>query len=125
MHSSSGANVPRPSFQSSLRSSFDTTGFGGKPRTLGDKAVITEWHPPTQSMMASQLMEVDQLSGLTAYVSHVETELSNHNELKHAIELVVSLHPYQKNAPITSIVWVVVVVGDAQCRRDGLLKSMS
>ena len=92
MHSASGSgNMPmRPSFQSSLRSSFDT-GFGGtKPKTLGDKAIIAGWHPPTQSMMASQLMEVDQLRGLEAYVTNVETELANHNELKHAIDFAYS-----------------------------------
>ena len=41
-------------------------------------------------MMASQLMEVDQLKALTAYVSNVETELADHNELKQGIELAVS-----------------------------------
>lgn len=91
MHSSSGSgNLQRPSFQSSLRGSFDT-GFGNaKARTLGDKAQIAEWHPPSQSMMASQLMEVDQLKALTAYVSNMECELGKHNELKHAIDLAVS-----------------------------------
>lgn len=91
MHSSSSSgNLPRPSFQSSIRGSYDT-GFGSaKARTLGDKAQISEWHQPTQSMMASQLMDVDQLRALTAYVSNVETELEEHNELKHAIELAVS-----------------------------------
>ncbi|KAK5126330.1 hypothetical protein LTR85_010566 [Meristemomyces frigidus] len=91
MHSSSGsANMARPSFQSSLRGSFDT-GFGSaKARTMGDKAQIADWHPPSQSMMASQLMEVDQLKALTAYVSNVESELETHNELKHAIDLAYS-----------------------------------
>ena len=82
--------MPRPSYQSSVRGSFDT-GFGSsaKAKTVGDKIQIAEWHPPTQSMMASQLMEVDQLKALTAYVSNVEMELGRHNEMKHAIELAV------------------------------------
>ena len=98
MHSSSnGATaLPRPSFQSSVRGSFDT-GFGGgsttggKARLPGDKAQIMEWHAPTQSLMASQLMEVDQLRALTAYVANVEQELARHNEVRGAIELGVSL----------------------------------
>lgn len=56
----------------------------------GDKIQITDWQPPSQSMMASQLMEVDQLKSLQAYVANVEAELESHNELKHAIELAVS-----------------------------------
>lgn len=102
MHSSSGSthvpgqgsvNLPRPSFQSSLRGSFDT-GFGSvRTRAHSDKVQIAEWHPPTQSMMASQLLEVDQLKALTTYVNFVESELAKHNELKHGIELAVSLQP--------------------------------
>lgn len=80
----------RPSIQSSLRTSFDT-GFGGvKAKLPGDKVFIMDWQPPSQSMMASQLMEVDQLKQLTAYVQGQEEELEKHNELKHAIELAVS-----------------------------------
>ncbi|KAI7055879.1 SEC7-like protein, partial [Hortaea werneckii] len=96
MHSSSGGGnlqrrgsgtAGRPSFQSSLRGSFDT-GFGSvKAKTPGDKVQIADWHPPTQSMMASQLMEVDQLTAVTAYVTNVENELAKHMELKHGIEL--------------------------------------
>ena len=56
----------------------------------GDKAQIMDWQPPSQSMMASQLMEVDQLRSLQTYVDNVEAELESHNELKHAIELAVS-----------------------------------
>nr|POE92389.1 ph and sec7 domain-containing protein c11e3.11c [Quercus suber] len=87
---SNGSIVPRPSYQSSLRSSIDA-GFGNpKSRLPGDKVQIAEWHPPTQSMMSSQLLEVDQLRGLQAYVNGVEEELAKHNELKHAIELAYS-----------------------------------
>ena len=89
MHSNSGGNLSRPSFQSSMRGSIDA-GFGSRARLPGDKVQLADWHPPTQSMMASQLMEVDQLKALTAYVGSVETELARHNELKHAIELAVS-----------------------------------
>ncbi|TKA77447.1 hypothetical protein B0A55_04768 [Friedmanniomyces simplex] len=100
LHSVSSASgpIPRPSFQSSLRGSFDT-GFGGvggggggaaRNRLPGDKAHVTDWQPPSQSMMASQLLEVDQLRALTGYVGHVEVELERHNELKHAIELAYS-----------------------------------
>lgn len=59
-------------------------------RLPGDKIQITDWQPPSQSMMASQLMEVDQLKSLQTYVANVEAELESHNELKHAIELAVS-----------------------------------
>ncbi len=95
---SSGAvanGMPRPSFQSSLRGSFDT-GFGAshhRARLPGDKVQMAEWSAPTQSMMASALMEVDQLRALRAYVAGVEGELARHNELKNAIELAVSTFP--------------------------------
>lgn len=85
--------MPRPSFQSSLRGSFDT-GFGTtRGRLPGDKVSLAEWTPPVQSMMASQLMEVDQLKALNAYVASVERELAGHNELKGAIELAVFPSP--------------------------------
>ncbi|KAK4612205.1 PH and SEC7 domain-containing protein [Fulvia fulva] len=89
----------RGSLQSSIRNSFDTGfGSGTKSKTSGDRATIMEWQPPTQSMMASQLMEVDQLKQLTAYVTGQEEELNKHQELKHAIELAFSpRHPnFQK-----------------------------
>ncbi|KAI7238675.1 SEC7-like protein [Hortaea werneckii] len=107
MHSSSGGGnlqrrgsgtAGRPSFQSSLRGSFDT-GFGSvKAKTPGDRVQIADWHPPTQSMMASQLMEVDQLTAVTEYVTNVENELAKHMELKHGIELAYSPrhHNYAK-----------------------------
>ena len=100
-HSISTDRGHRPSLQSSLRSSFDQ-GFGSnKTKMPADKAMINEWHPPTQSMTASQLMEVDQLKQLTAYVQNSEEELEKHNELKHAIELAVSHAPYYHLTPIT------------------------
>lgn len=84
-------SLSRTSLQSSIRGSFDT-GFGSaKAKLPGDKAHLHEWQPPSQSMMASQLLEVDQLRQLTAYVTESEKELQSHQELKHAIELAVSL----------------------------------
>lgn len=65
------------------RSSLDQ-GMGRefRARLPGDKVQITEWSPPVQSMMASNLMEVDQLRALTNYVANVEGELKRHNELR-------------------------------------------
>ena len=88
-HTNSSGGMGRSSLQSSIRTSLDT-GFGSRPRLPGDKVQLAEWHPPSQSMMASQLMEVDQLKALTAYVTNVESELARHNELKQGIELAVS-----------------------------------
>jgi hypothetical protein len=89
-HSSSAGG--RPSIQSSVRSSFDNMGGNSRHKMPGDKAQITDWQPPSQSMMASQLMEVDQLRSLQTYVDNVEAELETHNELKHAIELAVGYY---------------------------------
>ena len=83
----------RPSTQSSLRSSFDRASGTNRARLPGDKVQISDWQQPSQSMMASQLMEVDQLKALTSYVSNVELELAKHHHLKDAIELAVSLTP--------------------------------
>ena len=76
---------PRPSFQTSIRSSFDQG--PSKPRLPGDRVIISDWNPPAQSMMASQLLEVDQLRALSAYVKNVEEELRKHNELRPAMIL--------------------------------------
>lgn len=102
-HSMSTDRGRRSSLHSSIRGSIDT-GFGGSVRAKlpGDKTTIHEWQPPSQSMMASQLMEVDQLRQLTTYVQTQEEELERHNELKHAIELAVSTsltqpHPLKTN----------------------------
>lgn len=87
--SASVGTISKQSMTSSLRTSLDAVG-SSKARLPADKVHLAEWQPPTQSMMASQLMEVDQLKALTAYVGHVEAELARHNELKGAIELAVS-----------------------------------
>ncbi|GAB7352140.1 hypothetical protein MBLNU459_g2630t1 [Dothideomycetes sp. NU459] len=82
MNSSTGGR--RPSMQSSLRSSFDQS-FGGRPRLPGDKAHISDWQPPAASMLPSQLLEVDQLRSLKAYVCSIEMELDKHGDLRNAI----------------------------------------
>lgn len=97
--SESHPNMPthggsRPSMQSSLRSSFDQVGGNTRPKLPGDKITINDWCPPQQSMMASQLMEVDQLRNLQTYVKNVEAELTKHNEFRPAMQLAFSTrHP--------------------------------
>lgn len=59
-------------------------------KTAGDRAHVEDWKPPAQSMMASQLMAVDQLRGLKDYVHNVEKELSKHNDLRAPMDLAVS-----------------------------------
>ena len=89
-HSNSHGHVPRPSMASSMRSSVDHATGVVKPRLPGDKVGLTDWTPPTQSMMASNLMEVDQLRALTNYVKNVEEELARHNELRAPMLIAVS-----------------------------------
>lgn len=83
---------PRPSLQSSLRSSLDHGTGGFRSRLPGDKVTISEWTPPTQSMRASNLMEQDQLCTLIAYVKGIEDELQKHNQLRSSMLLAVSLN---------------------------------
>ncbi|KAL9096284.1 MAG: hypothetical protein Q9165_001281 [Trypethelium subeluteriae] len=77
----------RPSM-SSIRTSLDQgashIGMGTMrgARLPGDKVTITDWQPPVASMMASQLLEVDQLTALTEYVKSLEEDLSKHQELR-------------------------------------------
>jgi len=78
----------RPSLQSSLRSSLDQG--SARPKLPGDKIMISDWSPPQQSMMASALMEVDQLKALVAYVRSIENELQKHNQLRSPMLLAVS-----------------------------------
>ena len=75
-------HMPRPSVTSSLRSSMDHATGTPKARLPGDKVTLSDWSPPASSMMASTLMEVDQLRALTDYVKNIENELSHHNELR-------------------------------------------
>lgn len=86
---SAAGTTRRPSMQSSLRSSFDQN-FGGRPRLPGDKAHIADWKPPAASMLPSQLLEVDQLRSLNAYVSSIETDLDRHGDLRNAIAVAYS-----------------------------------
>ncbi|ELR08326.1 hypothetical protein VC83_04663 [Pseudogymnoascus destructans] len=86
---------PRPSLQSSLRSSLDQ-GAGFKARLPGDKITISEWAPPTQSMRASCLEEGEQLGGLEEYVRGVEEELVGHNRLRGA--MILAFTPRAPNA---------------------------
>lgn len=83
-------HMPRPSVTSSLRSSMDHATGAPKPRLPGDKVVLSDWSPPASSMMASTLMEVDQLRALTDYVKNIENELSHHNELRAPMLIAVS-----------------------------------
>ena len=86
--SSAGLPGPRPSLQSSIRSSIDQGSL--RPKLPGDKILISDWTPPQQSMVASVLMEVDQLKALLAYVKNIEDDLQKHNELRSAMLLAVS-----------------------------------
>ncbi|RMZ82226.1 hypothetical protein DV738_g1912, partial [Chaetothyriales sp. CBS 135597] len=89
----------RPSTQLSMRSSIDTGSSGSKVRLPGDRSFINEWQPPQQSMMASQLLEVDQLKALQAYVNTVEEELQKHNEMRGPMMLAFSpRHPNANKA---------------------------
>ena len=88
----------RPSIHGSIRSSMDHNAGGNgagagstKMRLPGDRVTVSEWTPPTQSMMASALLEVDQLRALTDYVKNIEDELSRHNELRGALGVAVSI----------------------------------
>lgn len=92
-------NNARPSLQSSIRSSLDQGSSSIRPKLPGDRIVISDWTPPPQSMVASVLLEVDQLRALTAYVRNVEEELQRHNELRGAMLLAFSTrHPNSAKA---------------------------
>ncbi|KAI5204217.1 hypothetical protein E4T39_03813 [Aureobasidium subglaciale] len=85
-HSASVNSIGKQSMQSSVRGSFDQT-FGSRTRLPGDRAHIADWKPPAASMLPSQLLEIDQLRSLKAYVASIETELERHNELRTAVNL--------------------------------------
>lgn len=99
--SSAGPSGPRPSLQSSIRSSIDQGSF--RPKLPGDKTLISDWSPPQQSMVASVLMEVDQLKALLAYVKNIEDELQKHNELRSAMLLAVSRLPPTEDSLLTTM----------------------
>lgn len=86
-----GSSGPRPSLQSSIRSARSSIDQGSyKPRLPGDRVVISDWAPPQQSMVASVLMEVDQLKALLTYVKNITEDLEKHNDLRGAMLLAVS-----------------------------------
>ncbi|KXG49415.1 SEC7-like, alpha orthogonal bundle [Penicillium griseofulvum] len=95
---SSGA---RPSIQSSIRSSVDHQGV--RPRLPADRVNISDWSPPQQSMVASNLTEEEQWKALQAYVQNVEDDLSRHNELRPAMNLAFS--PRHPNAAKAMANW--------------------
>ncbi|KAG0154783.1 hypothetical protein PDIDSM_353 [Penicillium digitatum] len=95
---SSGA---RPSIQSSIRSSIDHQVV--RPRLPADRVNISDWSPPQQSMVASNLTEEEQLKALQAYVQNVEDDLSRHNELRSAMNLAFS--PRHPNAAKAMANW--------------------
>ncbi|KAF7565419.1 SEC7 domain protein [Pyrenophora tritici-repentis] len=96
-------HMPRPSVASSIRSSMDHGTNTPKPRLPGDKVVLSDWSPPASSMMASTLMEVDQLRALTDYVKNIENELSHHNELR--APLLIAFSPRHPNAAKAMANW--------------------
>ncbi|KAJ5463575.1 hypothetical protein N7475_008519 [Penicillium sp. IBT 31633x] len=95
---SSGA---RPSIQSSIRSSIDQQGV--RPRLPADRVNISDWSPPQQSMVASNLTEEEQLKALQAYVKNVEDDLTRHNDLRSAMNLAFS--PRHPNAAKAMANW--------------------
>lgn len=92
---------PRPSLQSSIRSSVDQG--SSRPKLPGDRIVVSDWTYPQQSMVASVLLEVDQLKALMAYVKNIEEELQRHNELRAAVILAFS--PRHPNANKAMVNW--------------------
>lgn len=93
-NSSGAASAPpRPSFQSSIRSSLDQQG-GVRAKLPADRVHLSDWTPPQQSMNASNLSEAEQLKALQNYVKNVEDDLQKHNELRPAVLLAFSpRHP--------------------------------
>ncbi|KAH3906493.1 hypothetical protein HBH56_204660 [Parastagonospora nodorum] len=96
-------HMPRPSVTSSLRSSIDHASGTPKPRLPGDKITLSDWSPPPCSMMASSLMEVDQLRALIDYVKNIEAELGYHNELR--APLLIAFSPRHPNAARAMANW--------------------
>ncbi|KAF2814903.1 uncharacterized protein BDZ99DRAFT_434845 [Mytilinidion resinicola] len=101
--SAPSVSMPRPSMQSSIRSSIDHSTGTVKARLAGDKVNLNEWTPPTQSMLPSNLMEVDQLRALTAYVKNVEEELGRHQELR--APMLIAFSPRHPNASKAMANW--------------------
>ncbi|KAF9731407.1 hypothetical protein PMIN06_003142 [Paraphaeosphaeria minitans] len=100
---STHGHVPRPSMASSMRSSMDHASGTIKARLPGDKVALNDWSPPTSSMMASNLMEVDQLRALTDYVKNIEDELARHNEMR--APMLIAFSPRHPNAAKAMANW--------------------
>jgi hypothetical protein len=91
---SPSTSAPRQSMQSSIRRpSMDAANNNIRSRLPGDRVMISDWTPPTQSMRASNLMEQDQLNTLIAYVRGIEEELQKHNQLRSSMLLAVRSIP--------------------------------
>ncbi|RPA99221.1 hypothetical protein L873DRAFT_1684452 [Choiromyces venosus 120613-1] len=94
----SNTGESRPSLQISIRSSLDH-GTMVRPRLPGDRVNITDWAPPSQSMVASSLGEAGQLRALETYVANIEAELARHNDLRSTMVLTFSpRHPNSAKA---------------------------
>jgi hypothetical protein len=93
----------RPSVASSIRSSVDQATGTVKARLPGDKVTLAEWTPPAQSMMASNLLEVDQLKALSNYVKGVEDEHKRHQELR--APMLIAFSPRHPNAARAMANW--------------------
>ncbi|KAH0361432.1 SEC7-like protein, partial [Aureobasidium melanogenum] len=100
-YSASVNSVGKQSMQSTVRGSFDQT-FGSRSRLPGDRAHIADWKPPAASMLPSQLLEIDQLRSLKAYVASVESELERHNELRSAVNIAYTNHHGQNWNKVTA-----------------------
>ncbi|KAH8688851.1 hypothetical protein BGW36DRAFT_442813 [Talaromyces proteolyticus] len=89
----SASAPPRPSIQSSIRSSLDQQG-SIRAKLPADRVHLSDWTPPQQTMNASTLSESEQLTALQNYVKNVEEDLQKHNELRSAMSLAFSpRHP--------------------------------
>lgn len=95
------SGAPRPSIQSSIRSSIDHQNV--RPRLPADRINISDWSPPQQSMAASRQTEEEQLKSLQNYAKNVEDDLQRHNELRPAMNLAFS--PRHPNAAKAMANW--------------------
>ena len=84
----------RTSIQSSIRSSVDQQVV--RPKLPADRVNISDWAPPQQSMVASNLSEEDQLKALQDYVQSTENEFQRHNERRPA--MILAFSPRHPNA---------------------------
>lgn len=88
------ATGTRTSIQSSIRSSVDHQ--VARPKLPADRVHISDWAPPQQSMVASNLPEEEQLKSLQEYVKKTEDEFQRHNERRPA--MILAFSPRHPNA---------------------------